>query len=258
MNNFITYEYKFVVPSDLSSKTILMIGRANDINKRFELGIQCMDYIIKEIKEVKMEIISSLDNIIFLQNLIYNLNLERNIKFSGYNSDPEIYFKNASLHIFPSLAEAFPMVLCETKIYGIPNILLGLDYISLSKGGTVIIYDEKMETLAKESLKIIKNEIYRKKLGREARLSMHNFDNKLLLKKWIKLILSVYNGDIYYENLKKKDIKLSNTTAFDILGNQLKLIKKRKPAYENTTMNDFLNLTYFLNFNFNFDKEELN
>ena len=54
------------------------------------------------------------------------------------------------------------------------------------------------ESIAKESIKIMKNKKYLKKLGRKARLSMKRFNNIQLAKKWIKLILSVYNGEIYY------------------------------------------------------------
>ncbi len=39
MNNFIIYNYNFIFPSNLLSKTILMIGRGNDKKKRFEKGI---------------------------------------------------------------------------------------------------------------------------------------------------------------------------------------------------------------------------
>ena len=42
------------------------------------------------------------------------------------------------------------MVLSETKIYGIPTILCGLDYLSLAKGGTVIIYDDNPEIISKK------------------------------------------------------------------------------------------------------------
>ena len=44
----------------------------------------------------------------------------------------------------------------------------------------------------------MKNKKYRFNIGKEARLSMKRFNNNLLAKKWIKLILSVYNGDAYY------------------------------------------------------------
>ena len=50
--------------------------------------------------------------------------MENFVKFEGYTSNPSIYYKNASLHLFPTLVEAFPNILSETKIYGIPNMLM--------------------------------------------------------------------------------------------------------------------------------------
>ena len=155
MNNFVTYEYNLVIPSNLMSKTILMIGRGNSKYKRFKLGVYAMEYIIMHNNICEMELISNKNGTYELQNLIYNLNLENYIKFIGFTLIPEIYFGNASLHIFPSISESFGLVLSETKIYGIPNILVGLDYVQISKGGTIIIYDDTPESIAKESLKII-------------------------------------------------------------------------------------------------------
>ena len=45
MENFITYDYKSIIPSNLSSKTIIMIGRGHDKMKRFELGIMALKNI---------------------------------------------------------------------------------------------------------------------------------------------------------------------------------------------------------------------
>ena len=63
MNNFITYDINSIIPSDLSSNIILMIGRGDDPIKRFGLGIYSMVYIIKEIPNCQMKIISKKDNI---------------------------------------------------------------------------------------------------------------------------------------------------------------------------------------------------
>ena len=82
------------------------------------------------------------------------MNLENSIKFIGYISNPEIYYKNASLHIFPTIAEAFPNILSETLIYGIPNILTGLDYVSTSKVGTTIIYDDSPISILKIAINL--------------------------------------------------------------------------------------------------------
>ena len=63
MDNFMTYEFEKVIPSNLISKKILMIGRGDAKKKRFEIGIQAMEYIIKEIPESEMTIISDLNHI---------------------------------------------------------------------------------------------------------------------------------------------------------------------------------------------------
>ena len=204
--NFISYEFNSVNPSNLTSKNILMIGRGYDNFKRFELGIKAMKNIIQEIPNCEMKIISIF--VFNLQKLINQLNLTNNINFVGYSSKPELHFNNASLHIFPSISESFGMVLCETKIYGIPNIVLGIDYIAAIQGGTIIIYDDKPESIAKEAIKILKNDKYRKELGKEARDSMKKFNNELILQKWNKIILSIYNGDYYYQKLRKQDKKI--------------------------------------------------
>jgi len=247
MNNLITYEFDKVNPSDLSSKIILMIGRLSDKFKRFYLGIESMKYILKEVPDCQMKIISKVDNNYELDELVKKLKLENNVNFIGYTSKPEEYFKNSSLHIFPSISEAFPMVLCETKIFGIPNILTGLDFVSLSEGGTIIIYDDDPETIGKEAIKILLDDNYRKKLGNEARESMKKFNNELTVKKWIKLINSVYKGDEYYKNLTEQEQHISKFESTKILRNQIQLLKKREPFFKNITNQLLLNLSYLEN-----------
>ncbi len=169
------------------------------------------------------------------------------MKFVGYTSKPEIYFKNASLHIFPSISESFGLVVAETKIFGIPNIVVGVDYTSTVQGGTIIIYDEKPLTIAKEAIKILTNKNYRKKLGREARKSMKKFNNHFLNNRWIKLFISVYKGDNYYNQLRQEDKKISNIIAMKILNNQIKLLKKRNKLFNKLNIKNFLNFSYMNN-----------
>ena len=245
MDNFITYEFKSVIQTDLTSKIIIMLGRANSKKKRFILGMQSMEYIIKEIPECKLKIISNRTGIDKQEYFVENINLENNIKFIGYITAPDIIFKNASLSFFPSITEAFPMVLVETKIYGIPNILLGLDYISISKGGTVIIYDDTSESLAKEAITILKNKAYKRRLSLEARNSMRQFNNEILLSKWVKLILSVYHDDdYYYINLREEDKKIDEKQALKIMENQFNLLRKRNPHFFNISSKNYENYTW--------------
>jgi glycosyltransferase involved in cell wall biosynthesis len=241
LDNFVTYDYDSIVPSDLSEKIILMVGRANRKNKRFNLGIEDMKFIIKEVPDSQLNIISK-SKPKKLKELIYSLNLKENVKFAPFTLSPSLYFKNASLHIFPTNYESFGLVLCETKIYGIPNILLGLNYVSIAKGGTIIIYDDKPESFANEAIKILKNKSYRKKLGKEARKSMKKFNNDILLLKWVQLILSVYKGDKYFELLRNNREKISDDEAINIINSQVKFLQMRLPNLRNITFNKFINL----------------
>ena len=165
------------------------------------------------------------------------LNLRNNVKFYGYVSSPEIHFKNASLHIIPSLTESFSLVLAETKIYGIPNILMGLDYISLANKGTIIIYNDSPESLSKESIKILINYKYKKNLGEKERNNIKKYNNQKLLKKWIKIILSIYNDNNYLEQLIKFDTKIPENKALNMFKNQIILFKRRKSSDENKIEN---------------------
>ena len=250
MNNFMTYEYNLVIHSDLSNNTILMIGRGQAKKKRFQIGIQSMEFIIKVI-ECQMEIISDTTHIGKLIDLVNNLNLSKNIKFIGYNKNPEIFFRNASLIIVPSISEAFPMVIIESKIFGLPNILVGLDYLTIAKGGTIIIYDDTPESISKEAIKILKNQKYKEILGKEARNSMKKFNNKILVDKWIELILSIYNGDQYYHQLREQNNQnISYRDIYNIRYNQIKLLRKRIPKFINITKNDYENFTVMENWKY--------
>ena len=243
MNNFIPYEYYSIIPSNLSSKTIVMIGRGSDETKRFILGIKSMNYIIEEIPECEMIIISEL-NIEYLQKYVHNSNLIKKINFVGYKSNPEQYYRNASLHIFPSLVEAFPNVLSEALVYGIPTILVGLDYVSAAKGGTIIIYDDSPLSIAKIAIKLLKDKAYIQKLGKEARENIKQFNNELLSKKWINLIISIYKEDNYYDMLRNNEKKISKNESLKIIKNQIDLLKLRNKKFRNITIHDIENFTF--------------
>ena len=202
LNNIITYDYDNISPSDLSSKTILMIGRGDDERKRFDLGIKSMNFIVKKIPECKMIIISEKTNIQNLINLVKELRLENSV---------------------------------------IPNIITGINYVTPAKGGIINIIDDDPKSIAKEAIKILSNETYRKKLGKEARQSMALFKNSLTSEKWVELIMSIYKGDKYYEKLRENSKKISEIAAISILKTQLELLKKRNVC-KNMTINELIHI----------------
>ena len=148
------------------------------------------------------------------------------------------------VHIFPSINESFGLVLSETKIYGIPSILIGLDYISISQGGPFIIYDDKPEYISNKAIEIIKNKKLKEIFGYDARLSMKKYNNENLLNKWIELLLAIYNGEEYYNSLIKRHNKMEKQQALNILINQIHLLKRRVRKFNNITINNFENFKF--------------
>ena len=77
-----------------------------------------------------------------------------------------------------------------------------------------------------EPIKIITDTNYRVKLGKMARKSMKQYDNELTLKKWVELLLAVYNGDYYYNKLRNERKKLPEKEAINLLEGQIMNMKK--------------------------------
>ena len=99
--------------------------------------------------------------------------------------------------------------------------------------------------ISKEAIKILKNNDYKLELGKDSKKSMRKFNNQLLLKNWIKLILCIYNGDEYYQNLRMNDKKISKKYILKIVENQLNLLKRRTNL--NIQINEIINFSYLEN-----------
>ena len=76
---------------------------------------------------------------------------------------------------------------------------------------------------------------------------MKKIKNNLIVKKWNKIILSIYNGEKYYQKLREKEEKIPKKKAIKLIKNQLKLLKKRVKIFNKTTLEDLLNFTYMEN-----------
>ncbi len=65
---------------------------------------------------------------------------------------------------------------------------------------------------------------------------MREFKNELTAKRWIKIILSIYNGDEYYNKIREEDEKISENQAKILLQKQIELLKIRKKEMRNITI----------------------
>ena len=76
---------------------------------------------------------------------------------------------------------------------------------------------------------------------------MKKFNNDYLILKWIELILSVYNGDNYYNIIREKNKKISEKEISYIINNQVNIFKIRDFYFENITINNYINFNFMEN-----------
>ena len=210
-----------------------------------------MDIVRREIPDAKLYMISANGKVKFLEDLIKELNLTKNIKIISLTKNISKYLLNTSVFINPALSEACPMVINEAKAYGLPIVGFNVSYSFPYQTGVITAQVTNYTQMAEEIIKLLKDYNYRKKKGFEAKESMKLISNKEIVYKWTQLFDVLINNDIegykklqestfdkkYYDEEKARDHLESNW-------NQGKIFNKYFCCHD---FNDMLNITYINN-----------
>ena len=148
-----------------------------------------MDIVRREIPDAKLYMISANGKVKFLEDLIKELNLTKNIKIISLTKNISKYLLNTSVFINPSLSEACPMVINEAKAYGLPIVGFNVSYSFPYQTGVITAQVTNYKQMAKEIIKLLKDYNYRKKKGFEAKESMKLISNKEIVYKWTQLFM---------------------------------------------------------------------
>jgi hypothetical protein len=66
--------------------------------------------------------------------------------------------------------------------------------------------------------------------------------------RWFKLISSIYNGENYFEIMKRNEKQqMTKNNSLYILKNQINLLKIRKPEFKNISISNFENFNFMEN-----------
>ena len=249
--NLYTFDPDTTPNSNLTYNNLLIIGRELDRIKGGMYGVKAMDIVRREIPDAKLYMISANGKVKFLEDLIKELNLTKNIKIISLTKNISKYLLNTSVFINPSLSEACPMVINEAKAYGLPIVGFNVSYSFPYQTGVITAQVTNYTQMAEEIIKLLKDYNYRKKKGFEAKESMKLISNKEIVYKWTQLFDVLINNDIegykklqestfdkkYYDEEKARDHLESNW-------NQGKIFNKYFCCHD---FNDMLNITYINN-----------
>lgn len=171
---FISYPY---ISRKLKTKVekspyplLLYLGRIKSY-KRIELGIIALREVLKDYPRAKFFICGSGNYTDELKNLAKKFNMEKSVLFKGFVSEKQKweYFKEAWIHLLPSIKEGWGMTIIEAGTCGTPTV--GFDVGGVRDS----VVDEKTGLLAvdiddfiRKIVKLIENEELREELGENA------------------------------------------------------------------------------------------
>ena len=212
--NLYTFEPSKTPVSNLTNNNIVILGRAHDKIKGTIYALKAMSYIVKEVPDAQLIIATTDIKIDHFKNVTRLFNISNNVIFKVFPNITEI-FLNSSVLLFTSLCEAFPMAMNEGKAHGLPVVAFNIPFSPPFQSGVITVPYLDTLSLAKETIKLLKDYNYRKRKGIESKLSLNRFNNEDTVKLWEKLFESLANGeyrkfqkeieDKYYDEEKAKE-----------------------------------------------------
>ena len=210
--NLYTFEPKEIKESNLTSHNILMLGRLNDEIKGLKYAVKTLYYIVKEVPDAILTLVTSDYRIEFAKKLAKDLNISHNLVINYHTYNISNHFWNSSVHMYTSLTEAFPMAMNEAKAHGLPIVAFDVPFSPPYQDGVITVDLLDCEGLARETIKLLKDYNYRKKMGKVSKLSLNKFSNEETVEMWGKLFKSLLseNRKDYMEFQKEIENKYYN------------------------------------------------
>ncbi len=156
------------------------MGRIDSIQKNVFEIVPIMKELICIVPNAKLFVVGEADDEIVYKTLIEMIKengLEEHICICGYSENVDEYYKKAAAILLTSRYEGFPMVLVESKCFGVPSILYNLSDLELLKDGKGFIAAPQgdYKAIAKYLAKVLKDDKLRNQLSYEARESIEEF-----------------------------------------------------------------------------------
>lgn len=179
--------------SKLDTKQLITLGRLEPV-KGYKDLIDVMEILVKNDKEITLNIFGDGSEFESLKEIISQKNLSNNVKLWGYKTHKFIqsFMINSSLYVMSSLEESFGLVLIEAMSYGIPCIAFssaeGAKSI-LNKSNGFMVDDRNKDEMAHMILDYfaMPND-KRMDLGKNARKTSEEYKYATVKKKWLKFV----------------------------------------------------------------------
>lgn len=144
---------------------IVSVGRLN-YQKGFEMAVEACATLKKKGYKINWIIVGEGEERVKLENLIKELNIEKEFKLLGIRENPYPYVKQSDIYVQPSRFEGKSIAIDEAKILSKPIVVTNFSTATdqIISGFNGLICDMNSESLANEIEKIINNDELKNKL----------------------------------------------------------------------------------------------
>ena len=187
------------IRSDLpKNNTILWIGRLDRRQKNYRDALRIMQRVAARHPNAKMLIVGgecTKGSVKEIQDFIHEFRLEDRIEWHDYTLDVAGYYQKAGIHLVTSSYESFPMVMIESKSFGVPLVTYSMPYLELlrDKKGYIEVPQNDIDSAADAICKLLNDENTYSSLARQAAQSLAPFKSFNQESAWEKIIDTVEN-----------------------------------------------------------------
>jgi glycosyltransferase involved in cell wall biosynthesis len=199
--HFVPNPVKFPAASICESsrtKTILTVGRLSHV-KAQDVLLEAYALVVTKKSGWKLTVVGEGPKKQDLYDQASALGLLDHIKWVGWTSEIDRYYKTSRIFVLPSRYEGTPNALLEAMSFGLPVIVTDaspgpLEHVVDGKTG-LVVPTEDAHRLANAILKLTENQELRNRLGTAARERIAEFDQDVLKGEWASALgLSLHTG----------------------------------------------------------------
>jgi len=129
-----------------------------------------------------------------LRNLALRLGIQEYVVFAGFKRNPYKYMKNSDVFVLSSVSEAFPLVLIEAMICGVPIISTKCHRAELITDGVngILVPVNNEKAMADAIINLLRDKGKAKKLSGEGIKRVKDFDIKKMIEEYEKTFVECY------------------------------------------------------------------
>lgn len=170
----------------LDGKTVVWVARAERHQKRLDLAIRMFPLVLTRVPDAKLLIVGGGPDLEWAREYARALGIAGQVEFTGYTTDVARHLARSDVHVLTSEFEGWCLALGEAWAYGVPSVMFDLPYLEYvqSKRGHVAVEMGDISAMAEEVAALLLDDTRRKRLGREAREVIEEFDKVSVAEEW--------------------------------------------------------------------------